>query len=120
MYKQNTPLDESERLFYTDVFIDLDSIAEDPHINWKRLFKCTAWYHTVRARYDSVDYNVIALKSYSIVVALFDLESNQLISRGRYSQTTYKHVYKFRKLLIESGYTIKGDNNLNLVSWFNN
>lgn len=122
MYKITHPLSDEEHAFYTAVFAELDKLIDSPYMDLQRLNKCKAWHHEIHFRDRSFpfDFNVVLLKSYDTVVALYDLETGSLISRGRFSQTTYQHIAKFRKLLIEQGKRIQRDANLNLVSWFNN
>ena len=119
MYKSNEPLLECERDYYTDAFTHLDQMLAYSQLTWKRLLKCQAWYQELHTR-DTIELNIIVLKSYGTIVAIYDLENNTLISRGRYSMTTYQHISKFRNMLITSGRKVTREHNLNLISWFNN
>ena len=55
---------------------------------WTRLNKCSAWYIE--------DGDFVWLLSYTTIVACFNKYNDVLVSFGRYSNTTYMHVRKFR------------------------
>ena len=76
----------------------------------KRLHKCQAWYKEL---WDGT----IMLKSYNTVVAVYDVWTDTLVSLGRFSNTTYQHVRKFRNDICPNGYNTK-EQNLELVNWY--
>ena len=55
---------------------------------WERLLQCEAWVGDAEG--------CVMLKSYGTVVATYIVAEQILLSRGRYSMTTYQHVRKFR------------------------
>ena len=59
---------------------------------WKRLYQCNAYIYEAET-------GAIWLKSYETIVAVFIPNDNKLYCYGRYSNTTYKQVYKFRNWL---------------------
>lgn len=75
----------------------------------KRVNKCQAWF------VDTGD--MLILKSYNTIVAVYDKQSKILFSCGRYTMTTYQHIRKFRNNYTPSmHYTTEA--NLELCNWF--
>ena len=89
-----------------------DQFERVEHYNWKQLNNCTAWYTSLTSgRY-------VWLKSYSTIVAVYDKYTNRLVSFGRYSNTTYQHVRKFRDMLSKASGRVLEEHNLELVNWY--
>lgn len=62
-----------------------------------KLYRCSADFSPFVAFSDGKGYRI--LRSYSTIVAVYCEQSNYIIVRDYYSQTTVQHIYKFRKLL---------------------
>ena len=58
---------------------------------YSRLRHCSAWVGT--QMYGDKLYRV--LKSYSTIVALYDVQTNTIVEYGHFSSTTYHHIAKF-------------------------
>lgn len=77
-------------------------IADGMHVEWKRLAKCQAWYW--------VWGGMIFLKSYDTIVAVYSGQYDTLFSYGRYSNTTYQHIRKFRNTCTPHMWETKEEN----------
>ena len=62
-----------------------------------KLYRCSADFSPFVAFSDGKGYRI--LRSYNTIVALYCEQSNYIIVRDYYSQTTVQHIYKFRKFL---------------------
>ena len=77
------------------------------NIQWIRINHCQAWFTRIN--------DMVFIKSYDTIVALFD--GDTLYSNGRYSNTTYKHIRKFRNDYTPQGYNTK-ETNLERCNWY--
>ena len=77
------------------------------NIQWIRINHCQAWFTRIN--------DMIFIKSYGTIVALFD--GDTLYSNGRYSNTTYQHIRKFKNDYTPQGYNTK-ETNLERCNWY--
>lgn len=77
--------------YYNDLFNYYDSRFAG--FKSRQLYTCMA--------YTAHDYDndMIVLRSYSTIVALYDIDNQIVIERKYYSNTTTQHVAKFRYLM---------------------
>lgn len=78
---------------------------------WTRINHCQGWFSE---RYICNEW-VTVIRSYNTIVAF--LYGDTLYSLGRYSNTTYQHIRKFRNNYTYGGYSTH-EVNLKLVDWF--
>ena len=76
-------------------------------LEWARINHCQAWF----TRVDCFTF----VKSYDTIVAMFD--GYTLYSYGRYSNTTYQHIRKFRNNYTSHSWATP-ENNLERVNWY--
>lgn len=103
---------ETPRDLYRDLYADLFEFYNDfdiPECTHNRVHKCQAWF------YETNDY--ILLRSYRTLVAIYDKVNNVLVSRGRFSSTTYQHIRKFRNDYLPDMHNTP-EINLELVNWY--
>lgn len=91
---------------FEDLQSDIDALVSYR----QRLYHCSA--QVCETPYGYV------LKSYNTYVAIYSREQKHLVVLGRFSHTTYQHVSKFKKWLLESGEDLKTEENIELVNWF--
>lgn len=91
---------------FDDLQLDIDALV----LNTQRLYHCNA--QVCETPYGH------ALKSYNTYVAIYSREQKHLVVLGRFTHTTYQHVSKFKRWLLESGEDLKTEENLELVNWF--
>ena len=89
------------------VKVRTDLFPTTNNLQWVRINHCKAWFTRVG--------DMVFVKSYATIVAVFDGEI--LYSNGRYYNSTYQHIRKYR-----NNYTRKGYNtpevNLERVNWY--
>ena len=92
--------------------------ANGETFEWKRINRCQAWY------YHDTNTDLVWIKSYNTIVAVYDVYAGVLVSLGRYSMTTYQHIRKFRNdyapvftSFIHAGWEVD-EINLELTNWF--
>ena len=90
--KYNAAEVQEAREQYVPVFEYIDQNGVGTVQDYSRLRHCTAWVGT--QVYGDKLYRV--LKSYSTIVALYDVQTNTLVEYGHFSSTTYQHISKFR------------------------
>lgn len=74
-----------------------------------RINHCQAWF---------IEYgNFKIVKSYNTIVAVYCKDIDVLFSIGRFSNTTYQHIRKFRNNYLPNTYRTK-EINLELVNWY--
>ena len=104
------------RTFYESLAtLVMDNVREFdvPADNKHRINYCQAWYKkmTLAKR------EIIVVKSYDTIVAFYDVETDCLVSLGRYSMTTYQHIRKFRNNYLPS-MCKTAEINVEFVNWF--
>lgn len=78
-----------------------------------RINYCQAWYDEVTR----AGRRIILVRSYNTIVAFYDVQSDCLVSLGRFTMTTYQHIRKFRNNYLPNMW--KTDEiNVELVNWF--
>ena len=90
--KYDTAEVQAAREQYVPVFEYIEQNGGRTVQDYSRLRHCTAWVGT--QMYGDKLYRV--LKSYSTIVALYDVQTNTLVEYGHFSSTTYQHISKFR------------------------
>lgn len=91
---------------FEELQLHIDAVVS----NTQRLYHCNA-------KVCETPYGYV-LKSYNTYVAIYSREQKHLLSLGRFSHTTYQHVSKFKKWLLNSGEELDSEGNLELVNWF--
>lgn len=81
------------------------------NIDWSQVRKSKAWI----ARISDSKY---ALKSYNDIVAIFDIDKNEMIVYGYYSRTTNRHIKKFYKFCYELMYPPINVYNIGIDDYF--
>ena len=89
------------------VKVRTDLFPNNHNLQWVRVNHCQAWFTRVG--------DIVFVKSYGTIVALFDGET--LYSNGRYSNTTYQHIRKYRNNYTRNGYNTP-EVNLERVNWY--
>ena len=69
-----------------------DLLCNSHDVIWKRVAHCKAWFTVYKGYF--------FLKSYNTIVAMYESISDTIYSYGRYSNTTYQHVRKFRNNVV--------------------
>ena len=89
--KYNAAEVQAAREQYVPVFEYITQNGGPTVKDYSRLRHCTARVGTLM--YGDKLYRV--LKSYSTIVALYDVQTNTLVEYGHFSSTTYQHISKF-------------------------
>ena len=82
--------------YYEELYVIANSASRVGITFNHRLYHCTAWYSDVIPG-DKDSY--VFLKSYNTVVAVYLINERKVVRFGKYSNTTYQHMRKFRQAM---------------------